>query len=126
MYSRALLREWPQGLNGRLLQLHDAQCTVPTAFPLFRVVPFGRTLSLFLKDAECPTDLGAPSSRPTRCVVGSRVNRAGGAPTHFSLAEILVLAGTAGTGGLTPPTLTRISVKMKCVQGHVSPVNAVC
>ena len=44
-------------------------------------------------------------------------------PTHFSLAEILVLDGTTGAGGMAPPASTRISATMKCVQGHVSAVN---
>ena len=43
--------------------------------------------------------------------------------TDFSLAEIVVLAGTAGAGGMTPPTSTRISARMKRVQEHSSPVN---
>ena len=41
----------------------------------------------------------------------------------FSLAEILVLAGTAGAGGMAPPASTMISASMKCVQGHSSRVN---
>ena len=44
--------------------------------------------------------------------------------TRFSLAESIVLAGTAASGGgMAPPTSTRISDKMKYVLGHVSPVN---
>ena len=43
-------------------------------------------------------------------------------PTRFSLAEILVLAGTAGAGGMAPPTSTRISARMKSGQGHGSAV----
>ena len=43
--------------------------------------------------------------------------------TRFSLAEILVVAGTAGAGGMAPPTSTRISARMKGFQGHSSPVN---
>ena len=39
----------------------------------------------------------------------------------FSLGEMLVLAGTAGAGSMTPPTSTRISARLKCGQGHVSP-----
>ena len=37
--------------------------------------------------------------------------------TRFSLAEILVLAGTAGAGRIVPPASTRISARMKWVQG---------
>ena len=44
-------------------------------------------------------------------------------PTHFSLAEILVLPGTAGAGGMATPTNTRTSARLKRVQGHSSPVN---
>ena len=44
-------------------------------------------------------------------------------PTRFSLAEILVLAGTTGTGGMAPPTSTRIPARLKFVQGHVSRVS---
>ena len=44
--------------------------------------------------------------------------------TRFSLADILVLAGTPGAGTMTPPTSTRVcSGHLKCVQGHGSPVN---
>ena len=45
-------------------------------------------------------------------------------PTRFSLAEILVMAVTAGAGGMAPPTSTRISDRLKRVQRHVSPVTA--
>ena len=38
-------------------------------------------------------------------------------PTRFSLAEILVLAGTASAGRMTPPASTRISARLKRVQG---------
>ena len=34
-----------------------------------------------------------------------------------------VLAGTAGAGGMAPPTSTRISARTKRVQEHSSPVN---
>ena len=44
-------------------------------------------------------------------------------PTRFSLAEILVLAGTAGAGGMAPPASTRISARLKRDQEHSSPVN---
>ena len=44
-------------------------------------------------------------------------------PSLFSLAEILVLADTVGAGRMAPPTSTRISAGMKCVQEHNSPVN---
>ena len=43
--------------------------------------------------------------------------------TLINLAEILVLAGTAGAGGMAPPTSTGISDRLKCVQGHSSAVN---
>ena len=45
------------------------------------------------------------------------------ATTRFSLAEMLVLAATAGAGRMAPPTSTKISAGLKCVQGHVSRVN---
>ena len=35
------------------------------------------------------------------------------------------MAGTAGAGGMAPPTRTRISARLKRVQGHVSRVNVV-
>ena len=41
----------------------------------------------------------------------------------FSLAGILVLAGTAGAGRMAPPNSTRISAWMKCALGHVTPVS---
>ena len=41
------------------------------------------------------------------------------ARTHFSLAEILVQAGTAGAGGMAPPISTRISARMKRVGNTV-------
>ena len=44
-------------------------------------------------------------------------------PTHFSLAEILVLAGTASAGRMAPPASTRISAWLKRIQEHGSPVN---
>ena len=44
---------------------------------------------------------------------------------EISLAEILVLAGTSGAGGMAPPTSNRISARMECVQGHVSLVGMV-
>ena len=44
-------------------------------------------------------------------------------PTRFSLAEILVLAITAGAGKMAPSTSTRMSAVMNCVQGHASPVD---
>ena len=44
-------------------------------------------------------------------------------PTRFSLAVILVLAGIAGAGRKALPASTRISARMKHVQGHSSPVN---
>ena len=37
-------------------------------------------------------------------------------------AEIMVLAGTTGAGGMAPPTSTRTSARLKRVQGHVSPL----
>ena len=42
-------------------------------------------------------------------------------PTRFDLADILVLAGTAGAGGMAVITSTRISARLKCVLEHVSP-----
>ena len=44
-------------------------------------------------------------------------------PTRFSLAETLALAGTTGAGRMAPPTRTRISAKLKRVQGHSVPVD---
>ena len=44
------------------------------------------------------------------------MNRAGPI-IRFSLAEILVLAGTASTGGMAPPTSTRISTRINMF-GH--------
>ena len=38
--------------------------------------------------------------------------------TRFSLAEIPVLAGSAGAGGMAPSASTRISARMKRVQGR--------
>ena len=40
-----------------------------------------------------------------------------------TLAEILVLAGASG---MAPPANTRISAKLKCVQGHDLPVYILC
>ena len=41
-------------------------------------------------------------------------------PEHLgfslSVAEILVLAGTAGAGGMAPQTITRVSARLKHVQ----------
>ena len=34
--------------------------------------------------------------------------------TYFTLAEILVLAGNAGAGGMAPPASTRISARLRC------------
>ena len=42
-------------------------------------------------------------------------------PTRFSLAEILVMDGPAGN--MAPPASTRISARIKHVQGHGSPAN---
>ena len=53
-----------------------------------------------------------------KCVHGCTVF-----PTRFSLAVILVLAGTAGAGGMAPPTSTGISDRMKRVQEYSSPAN---
>ena len=39
---------------------------------------------------------------------------------QFNLAEILVLAGTAGAGRMAPPTITRIPARLRCVQEHSS------
>ena len=38
---------------------------------------------------------------------------------------MLLLAGTAGIGGIAAPTSTRISARMQSVQEHGSPVNTV-
>ena len=38
-------------------------------------------------------------------------------------ADTLVLAGTAGAGGIAPPTSTRTSATLERVQEHSSPVN---
>ena len=45
--------------------------------------------------------------------------------TLNSLVEILVLADTAGAGGMAPQASTRIPARLKYVQGHLdgSPVN---
>ena len=43
--------------------------------------------------------------------------------TRFKRAEILLLAGNSGAGGMAPPTNNRISARLKCVQEHSSPVN---
>ena len=47
----------------------------------------------------------------------SRVNCV---PEHVCLAEIVVLVGA---GQMAPPTCTRISARLKRVQGHGSPAN---
>ena len=43
-------------------------------------------------------------------------------PNSFSLAEILVLGGTAGASGMAPPTSARMSARLKRAQGHSSSV----
>ena len=43
--------------------------------------------------------------------------------THFSLADILVLAGTARASRIAPPASTRISARLKRVHEHSSPVS---
>ena len=43
--------------------------------------------------------------------------------TRFSLAEILVLAGTGGACIMAPLTSTRVPARLTCVQGHSPPVN---
>ena len=43
--------------------------------------------------------------------------------TRLSLAEIIVLAGGAIPPARAVPASTRIFARMKCVQGHSSPVN---
>ena len=43
--------------------------------------------------------------------------------TRSSLAEIIVLVGTAGAGGMATPASTSISARLKIVQEHSSPVN---
>ena len=40
----------------------------------------------------------------------------------FSLVYILVLAGTTGAGGMTPPTSTALSAMMGFVHGQVGAV----
>ena len=45
-------------------------------------------------------------------------------PSHFSLAELLVLAGTASTGGMAPPASARISARIN-VLGTESTVKMV-
>ena len=42
-------------------------------------------------------------------------------PTHFSLEDILVLAGTAATGRMAPPTSTRISARLNNAGNTVYP-----
>ena len=42
---------------------------------------------------------------------------------YFSLAEILVLDGIAGAGRMASPASTKISARLKCVQGHSPRVN---
>ena len=44
-------------------------------------------------------------------------------PARVSLAEILVLAGTAALGRMVPPDSTGISVRLKRVGEHSLPVN---
>ena len=39
--------------------------------------------------------------------------------TRFSLAEMILLDGTVGAGRIAHPASTRISARMKRVQGHV-------
>ena len=41
--------------------------------------------------------------------------------TRYSLAEILVLDGTAGAGRMAPPASTRISARLKRVGNTVHP-----
>ena len=43
----------------------------------------------------------------------------------FQPSRILVLARTTGAGGAAPPSSTKISVRMKRVQKHVSRVDVV-
>ena len=45
--------------------------------------------------------------------------------THFSLAEILVPAGTTGAGAIARLTSTMISARLKRVQEHSSPVKMI-
>ena len=44
---------------------------------------------------------------------------------RFSLTEILVMAGTARADRMAPPTSTRVSDGLNCVQEHNSPVNII-
>ena len=60
--------------------------------------------------------------RSTR-TLASQQQAAHPSPPYSSLAEILVLAGTAGAGRMAPPTSTRISARMNRVKGHVSSVD---
>ena len=46
--------------------------------------------------------------------------------TCFSLANILVLAGTADAGGMAPTTSIIVSAGLKRVQEHSSRVNMEC
>ena len=80
-----------------LLRMMSAPPTTPSSRPVSRVERHGASCSMFTREL-CSW-------------------------THFSLAEILVLACTTGAGGRAPPASTRIYARMKCVQGHSSPVN---
>ena len=81
-----------------------------------------RTIGVGGPDTEARL-LAEAAAVPTRAPgdANSRVNCV--ANHVFILADILVLAGAASASGMTPPTSTRISASLKCVQGHSSPVN---
>ena len=64
--------------------------------------------------------LGSQRARSTCSPAGKLCAR-----TRFSLAEILVLAGTTGAGGMAPPTSTKISARLKRAQGHSSAKNLI-
>ena len=62
-------------------------------------------------------------SLPVLCVftaLATRVTPCDVFTGELCLAEILVLAGTAGAGGMASPTSTRISARLKCVQERSS------
>ena len=68
-------------------------------------------------------DVGGPArGLPSRMLAGELCS----SPARFSLEEILVsvLAGRAILSAPAVPASTRISARLKSVQGHVSAVNA--
>ena len=65
-----------------------------------------------------PAPTAAPATRkPTkvRCIQNKILDLT--FRTRFSLAEILVLAGAAGAGGMAPPASTRIAGKAETSSG---------